>query len=143
MAGVTSRVERLSVYLAQAAKTPFDHAKGWDCAAGLVARWIEQETGVDPAKSWRGRYVTAAGAAVLVASEGGLEALMDRGTREAGLAPTCKPKAGDVGVVLQNTPYGPQPVAAIRTRRRWAVLTATGLRSSSRARCLAAWSLPA
>lgn len=138
---MTTRADRLAAYLTAAARRSFSYASGWDCAAGLVARWIEQECGVDPAKPWRGRYRTALGCARLVRRQGGLEAMMDQGLAALGLSRTLQPALGDVGLVLQVTPHGPQPVAAIRTSQRWAMLTATGLRSSRRAQCLAAWSL--
>ncbi|MBI1682394.1 DUF6950 family protein [Caulobacter hibisci] len=133
--------KRLAVYLAWAARQPFSYERGWDCASGLVARWVEQERGTDPAAPWRGRYSTALGCARLVRREGGMHAIMGFGLAAVGLARTETPQVGDVGLVMQVTPAGPEPVAAIRTRRRWVMLTATGLRASIRARCIAAWSL--
>lgn len=138
MADLT-REERLAAYLSQAARRRLDYATGWDCAAGFVAGWVEQERGVDGAKPWRGRYRTALGVARLLRREGGLVAVVGRGAALAGLEPVESPGLGDIGVVLAETLAGRQPVGAIRTARRWAMLTPGGVRSSSRATALAAW----
>lgn len=121
------RMERLSTYLAASARRPIDYASGWDCAAGFVARWVEQERGVDGAAMWRGLYRTEAGCMALLGREGGLLAMVRRGAEAVGLSETSEASPGDVGVVRVVTPDGYGPVAAIRTGIGWATLTARGL----------------
>lgn len=126
MAGLT-RAERLSAYISASARRRIDYAQGWDCAAGFVARWVEQERGVDGAALWRGCYRTAAEARRLVQAGGGLAALVGRGAQKVGLAGTLEPAAGDIAVLQTVTADGAQEVAAIRTAIGWAVLTPTGV----------------
>jgi hypothetical protein len=125
MAGV--RMERLSAYLAASARRPIDYAAGWDCAAGFVAGWIEQERGVDAAKAWRGLYASADECQALVKASGGLMAVVERCVRTAGLIETASPAPGDIGVVSALTPDGSNQVAAIRTKIGWACLTPRGI----------------
>lgn len=136
-----TRAERLAEYLAAAARRPIDYATGWDCAAGFVARWVEQERGVDPAEPWRGLYATAEACQALLTAQGGLVDIMRRGFLSCGLQPTQDPSIGDVGAVKVVTARGVEAVGAIRTTIGWAMLTSTGIRASRRTYCLAAWSV--
>lgn len=133
-----TRAGRLSIYLAAAARRPIDYASGWDCAAGFVARWVEQERGVDGAAMWRGLYRTEAGCMALLGREGGLLAMVEKGTATVGLDRIHEPTLGDVGVVRVQTPDGYGPVAAIRTGIGWATLTTRGLLVASHP-VIAAW----
>jgi len=126
MAGLT-RVERLSAYVAAAARRRIDYAQGWDCTAGFVARWVEQERGVDGAALWRGCYRTAEEAKKLVQAGGGLAALVGRGAAKVGLYCTVDPVPGDIAVLEAPTREGAQQVAGIRTSIGWAVLTSGGI----------------
>ncbi|MBO9710578.1 MAG: hypothetical protein J7521_20445 [Caulobacter sp.] len=126
MAGVT-RDQRLSAYISASSRRAINYADGWDCAAGFVARWIEQERSVDPAEPWRGRYANLQECLELLDRSGGLHALMERGARHAGLVSTASPRSGDVGVLAVCSRDGRNQVAGIRTILGWAVLTFRGV----------------
>lgn len=133
-----SRIKRLAAYLSIAARKPINYAAGWDCAAGFVAGWVEQERGVDGATPWRGRYRTALGCQRILKREGGLVGVVGRGAAIVGLAPVTDPVAGDIGVVRAQTAAGEGEVSAIKTRVGWALLSPTGLIVAP-ASVLAAW----
>ena len=132
------RMDRLSAYLAASARRPINYATGWDCAAGFVAGWVEQERGVDAAKPWRGLYASAEECFALLRASGGLLAVVERASIAAGLGETASPMPGDIGVVSVVTPDGSNQAAAIRTKIGWALLTPRGLGVFS-APALKAW----
>jgi len=129
---------RLAEFLDQAARTPFDYG-AWDCCL-WVADWIQLRRGVDPAAHLRGRYASALGCARVLKRGGGVEAVFGACVTAAGLAPTCAWRAGDVGVVEAHTLKGPEPVGAICTGPRWAVLACPGILVAP-FRPLAAWEI--
>jgi hypothetical protein len=83
--------------------------------------------GIDPMANIRGTYDSAAGAARLVRSRGGMEANVRRTLREAGLVP-CEPREGVLGVVT-DAASGLAAAAICAEPGVWLVRTETGLTS--------------
>lgn len=108
----------------------------WDCAM-LLANWVREVLGIDPAFGLRGAYSDAEWPTI-VAKEGGLVALVGRLAIVAGLEPTGAPSIGDIGVV--ETRLG--PTGAIRTTGGWAMKVSDGIVRLRNATVLAAWRLP-
>jgi hypothetical protein len=83
--------------------------------------------GIDPMAGLRGTYGSAAGAARLIQSRGGMEANIRRTLRDAGLAP-CDPREGALGAVRDT---GGLVLAGIYCGATglWLVRTTTGLTS--------------
>jgi hypothetical protein len=120
-------------------------AAGWkygerDCLLWL-GEWARRNTGIDGGAPWRGRYKTALGCARVLKRSGGMRACIERGAALAGMIETIEPKPGAVGLVEVMTARGAEPVGAIFTGRRWAVLTAGGVLSVT-ATPARAWNLP-
>lgn len=118
---------------------------GWsygerDCLLWL-GEWARRNTGIDGGAPWRGRYATALGCARALKKSGGMLACIERGAALAGMVETSAPVSGAVGLVKVLTARGIEPVGAIFTGRRWAVLTATGVLSVT-ATPVRAWNLP-
>lgn len=127
MAGLTDRAARLSAYLAWAARQPLVWGD-FDCTLGLAARWVEAERGIDPAKPFRGLYVSPLGAARILKAGGGFVVSIGRACEASGLAPTTRCRLGDVGIVrMLGSRNRLRDAMAVRCARRWAVLSPTGL----------------
>lgn len=128
--------EALASFLSEAGHTRFAWGR-FDCCLWL-ADWVLAVRGVDGAAALRGRYRTALGCARLLTHLGGVTATVGHCAALAGLSETKRPRTGDIGVVKMMTAKGEREVGAIRTARRWAILTIGGL-SSVPAKPLAAW----
>ncbi len=125
----------LNAYLRATARQPFVWGTS-DCAL-FVADWVQAATGLaDPAAEWRGRYASEA-AALQFAGCLGFSGLIAKGARRAGLARTCAPHFGDIGIAVIG-----RAVGAIKTDRGWAARLPRGLVVMSKPRILAAWSVP-
>lgn len=115
----------LAEFLATATERRFAWGS-WDCLTWL-GEWVWDQRDIDPIAPWRGRYHTALGATRIVARAGGMAAVMGLGCSIAGLRRTEAPHAGAVGLVTAATRKGPEPVGALCTGPRWAVLSERGL----------------
>ncbi|MFZ2869918.1 DUF6950 family protein [Zavarzinia sp.] len=73
-----------------------------DCTL-FAADWVRLVTGLDPAADWRGRYASADECRSRLSNAGGIEAVVSRSMRLAGLAETTDPRPGDVGLVRAPT----------------------------------------
>lgn len=69
-----------------------------DCLLRL-ADWGLVLTGIDALARWRGRYVTATGAARILKREGGMLAFVDMAFGPLGFARTTEPGRGDIAIV--------------------------------------------
>lgn len=133
---VGPEAERLARFLRAAAGRPPGPAP---CL--LVADWIAEVTGADPAAHLRGRLATARGVARVLKRKGGLAPLM--GGLLAGLTEIGEPAAarpGDVAAIA--LPTGDDAglvVAAIRTAHGWALATEGGVSVVRDATVLRAW----
>lgn len=126
---------RLADYLRAGGAQPF----AWDSCdcCSWACGWIALRRGVDPSASWRGRYRTARGAALMLRRAGGdLLAAASDAMAAAGLAVSAAPVAGDVGVV--ETSQG--QALAIRTATGWAVKAPAGI-AVAPFPCLRGWSV--
>lgn len=132
---VTPQVSGLAAFLRAGGARPF----AWgvqDCCL-WAADWVLAATGRDPAAGWRGRYLTALGAARLVTRRGGFEAHVAACLADVGLAETSDPGPGDVGIVeLTNG-----PTFAVRASGCWAAKSECGVVLAD-APYLRAWSVP-
>lgn len=99
-----------------------------DCCL-FPANWMRTLIGVDGGAPWRGTYRTEDQCLALLEREGGVLAVMARGSALVGLPETANPVRGDVGVIRVRAVRGEPFVGAICTGRRWVVMSATGLRS--------------
>lgn len=128
---------------ALAADVPF-----WGTADCFLwpADWVVACGWPDPAAAFRGRYRTPLGAARLVRRSGGAGALWRAQASRIGLAPTAKPRPGDVGLVRTDTVgVGPTlrgQVGAVHLGGgEWAARTPGGLRMG-RWPVMEAWRVP-
>ena len=127
------RAGRLARFLRSAAARPTGSAP---CL--LVADWIVEETGADPAASVRPMCATGAGVARLLKRRGGLAALM--GSLLVELPEVADADVGDVAaIVLRTGECDGIAAAAIRTAHGWALATAEGVHVVSEAHVLRAW----
>jgi hypothetical protein len=86
--------------------------------------------GIDPMSYVRGTYDSAASAARLIQSRGGMDLNVRKTLRDAGLVP-CEPREGALGVVTDS---GGVKVAAICAGPGvWLVRTANGISSRAQA----------
>lgn len=118
---MSTRAQRLSAYLSDAARRPFVWG-AFDCCI-LIADWVALERGDDPMRSLRGAYDSEAGALALVEQAGGLLALVDDLAGRAGLSRTDAPEPGDIGIVMSRD----VAAAAIRGASRWSALSPRGI----------------
>jgi hypothetical protein len=102
----------------------------------MVADWVRQQTGVDPAVSLRGAYSTATGALRLIRGYGGFLPMWRQHMAAAGFVETDTPAVGDVGVVS----HPGQDIAAIRVPGAWAAKAERGVLIEDMP-MLCAWSL--
>ena len=109
-----------------------------DCCL-FPANWILSIAGIDGGALWRGTYADEDQCLAVLERDGGVRAVMARGAALVGLPPTTNPVRGDVGVIRVRTFRGEPLVGAICTGRRWAVMSAQGVRSL-RGEVEAAWS---
>jgi hypothetical protein len=65
----------------------------------VLADWIEEATGIDPARGWRGTYASALGAARVMKQAGGMVGHIDRILTPYGFKRTEQPVMGDIAVV--------------------------------------------
>lgn len=103
----------LSAFVAEAERKRFQPGT-WDCCL-MVADWVRENTGIDGAEPWRGRYATRLGYLRHLKAGGGVEGVVSRGAGLAGLATTNAPRRGDIGII--ETDQG--PTAAICLGSRW------------------------
>lgn len=132
MACVTEFVERVS-------RLGFRWSQR-DCLTWL-GLWSEENTGIDGAAEWRGRYRTRIGCLRALSRSGGMEACIERGALAAGMVRTGDPVVGAVGLINLRTAKGVEPVGAIFNGVRWSALTERGV-LSVRAEPVVAWNLP-
>ena len=125
----------LQAYLLAAMGRPFARPQD-DCCA-LVADWIVERTGIDPAAGFRGAYSDLRGALRLIRGAGGFLAMWRVHMTLAGFDETAEPAVGDVGVVREA---GGRDIAAIRVPGNWAVKAERGLLIEDLP-MLCAWSL--
>lgn len=107
-----------------------------DCCL-FAANVVRAMTGNDPAADLRGRYRSRSGAGRLIKDAGGLDALVDRMARAAGLSPIPVAYAHRGDPVLVETEGG--PALGICCGPRIACATHEGLVFVDRARALKAW----
>ena len=111
----------LAGFLAARAAVPFSRGAG-DCCI-LVADWVLDQTGIDPAAGLRG-YSDDRGAMLRIGRAGGFEELARQALGEtAGLEETELPQPGDVGLVEA----GGCLTLAIKTSSGWACKENDGL----------------
>lgn len=98
--------DRLQEYIASVREAAFYWGQ-MDCAL-FVASCIEAMTGVDPARSFRGRYGTAVGAAMLLQrfAGGGLIEAVEKFSALMGLEEVSVETAQRGDVVLVGSPQG-------------------------------------
>lgn len=125
----------LQAYLHAAMARPF--ARPHDDCCTLVADWIVERTGIDPAAGFRGAYADLRGALRLIRGAGGFLAMWKVHMTLAGFDETSDPAVGDVGVVRDGLG---REVAAIRVPGAWAGKTERGLHIEDLP-MLCAWSL--
>lgn len=109
-----------------------------DCCL-FTANWMRAVTGIDGGAPWRGRYGSENECLAILERQGGVAGVMARGAGLVGLPATANPVRGDVGVIKVRAVRGEPRVGAICTGRRWAVMSALGVRSL-RGEVEAAWS---
>lgn len=131
-------VERLAEYLDSAARTPFVWGV-FDCLL-FPADWRRLVDGVDPAERFRGTYDSERGALRILTTHGGFLGLANTEMTRAGLQPTTRPVAGDVGLVEVVSLAGPSPAGAIFNGETWAVLPRGGGLAFGRYPLVKAWS---
>ena len=103
----------LTAFLAQAEAKRFQPGT-WDCCL-MVADWVKENTGIDGAAPWRGRYATRIGFLRHLKAGGGVEGVVSRGAAVAGLSETEEPQRGDIGVI----DVGQGQTGAICLGSRW------------------------
>lgn len=126
----------LKRFLRRVASTPFVWGRS-DCIL-TAADWVREVTGADPARAYRGAYEDEAGARAIAKAAGGLELLIATSLRPLGYFPTDDPPKGAVGLIIVETPGGPDVGCAIRTGRRWAGKSGRGVWMGS-GRLVSAW----
>lgn len=108
----------------------------------LVADWMLEVTGRDPAAPWRGRYTTELGARRLIRAAGGKEAMLDTAFADLACAVRVDANAvrpGDVGLAPVVTPaLRFEPVAAVFSGLGWVWQAAHGTLTAPAA-AVAAW----
>lgn len=87
----------LSRFLNRAAETDFVWGY-FDCLL-LLADWIKEQRGVDPAADLRGTYATMTGAAKIVRNAGGMVKLVEGRVKAAGLRRAKSGARGDIAIV--------------------------------------------
>lgn len=125
----------LQAYLLAAMGRPF--ARPHDDCCALVADWIVQRTGIDPAAGFRGAYSDLRGALRLIRGAGGFLSMWRLHMTLAGFDETTEPTVGDVGVVRDRAG---QDIAAIRVPTGWAAKAERGVLIEDLP-MLCAWSL--
>lgn len=114
-------------HIARESERPFVWGEA-DCAT-FVAGWVSAVSGIDVMASL-GPVRSASEAAKEIAAAGGYAAGFRSVLRRAGwrrLKSGESARAGDVGLVVAETPAGPDTVAAIRTAHGWAVKCRDGV----------------
>ena len=119
----------LNAYLRAARARTFAWGE-WDCGI-FWADWVRLSTGHDPWAGWRGTYASEAEAAALMAREGGLAAMFQKG-----LAGIDAPPPGAV-VDSERGQAGAIPVGG-----SFAVLSERGLGRIRADLCRVVWSCP-
>lgn len=107
-----------------------------DCCL-VVADWIAERIGADPAGDLRGAYADEQGAARAIEAEGGLVALFQERLSRIGLKRTDSPRPGDVAVVA----IGPSRAlfGSIAGASGWAIKSRRGLVVSRAVHPVACW----
>lgn len=113
--------------------TPFAYGT-MDCSM-WAALWVQQQTGIDLAASWRGQYRTEAEYRRLLAAEGNLVRVAARAMKRIGAQqiPPAEAEPGDIGIIV--TEKG--PALAVRGQLAW--LAKTGDQLSSTPHASFAW----
>lgn len=125
----------ISRYLRRWASTEFVWGQT-DCTM-VLADYILEATGKDPAAPYRGTYSDRAGALEHGGLSEGLLAVFNAGAERAGLRFTASPERGDVGALaVGDTQFGGLFLGA-----RWAVKSPDGLLFLAHPTVLAAWSV--
>lgn len=102
-----------------------------DCCL-WAADAVRAQTGVDPAKPWRGTYSTARGARDLVQQLGGLPAI---GALAGPAVPPLTAQAGDIGLVQHEG----RDLLAVCAGPLWLAPAAAGLAALPLSEAVAAW----
>jgi hypothetical protein len=112
-----------------------------DCIT-FLATWVQDQTGVDVARAFRGAYNDKAGAEAIIAAHGGLVPLVERQLSEVSARRVQTPAPGDIGVIVAPGGTSEQTqIGAICFGPVWAFIT-PGRVVAKQAKCLAAWSVP-
>lgn len=100
---------------------------GEDCTT-FVASWVQQVSGVDPAADLRGTYSTAEDANAIVATAGGIVALIGGRVEPLGWCRSKSPADGDIGIVVavSGVDLTIKEIPAIRFGPLWAVMAPRG-----------------
>lgn len=111
-----------------------------DCTL-FVCDWVFTHCGKDPARQYRGRYSTAAGALNILNKHGGIVSWAAKTMIDCGWSAVLEPASCDVGVVL--APLAPDgrlgPLPAIRFGKLWVVRTEKGQRASEKFETMVIW----
>lgn len=127
--------ERLAAAVEKARTAEFRWGEH-DCCL-FAADVVHALTGHDYAASFRGRYDDGAGAAVLIASHGSLQALIEAVIGDP--IPPSRARRGDVVLGTAPTPAGEEDAIGICIGRLWAAPGQAGLRFLQMSICRAAW----
>lgn len=108
--GLVERMERLETFAARTNRLPLIWGQS-DCSL-LIADWAAANGHADAAADLRGAYATESECRTLLASRGGLVAVVSECARSIGLASIHEPEFGAIGVVG----------SASRPDRQWAAI---------------------
>lgn len=100
---------------------------GEDCTT-FSASWVDQVSGIDPAADLRGTYSTAKDANAIVATSGGIVALIGGRIEPLGWYRSKSPVDGDIGIVeaVSGVDGILKHIPAIRFGPLWAVMSPRG-----------------
>ncbi len=117
--------------------------QGGDDCLMFCASWVAHVTGTDPVAEFRGTYSTAEEAAALIASHGGIIALVDTVAARSGIKRTRDPRNGDIGIIRAPSSLDGEmaEIGAIRFGPLWACLGPAGVVGKP-AEWIAAWEVP-
>lgn len=118
--------------------------QGGDDCLMFCASWVAHVTGIDPVEEFRGTYSTREEAFALIASHGGIVALVDSVAARAGFKRTSDPQNGDIGIIRAPLSIGGEmtEIGAIKFGPNWACLGQSGV-VGKQAEHIAAWEVSA